>query len=78
MGQTQSQEMDRFYHRFSVLRRDPAKNVMYMEEKRTGKEYVLRELTTNDEIQKRRIEILVQEKRTTRNKFLLRLEDHFF
>jgi hypothetical protein len=74
----ENHELERFYHRFSVIQRDTIKNVMFMEEKKTGKEFMLRELTTNDEFQTHRIENLVREKRTTRNKYLLRLEDHFF
>ena len=35
-------------------------------------------MTTNDEIQKSKIEMLVMEKRASRSKFLLRLEEHFF
>jgi hypothetical protein len=41
-NQIQSEDIDRFYHRFSVIHRDPVKNLLYMEEKRTGKEFVLR------------------------------------
>lgn len=61
-----------------MIQRDPNRNLMFVEEKRTSREFMLRELTTNEDFQKRRIEALVREKRSTRSKFLIRLEDHFF
>lgn len=78
MNSAGNRELDRFYQRFSIIHRNPSLNVTFMEEKKTGHEFMLRELVTNDEFQKRRIEALVREKRISRNKYLPRLEDHFF
>jgi hypothetical protein len=49
---------------------------VYLIDKRTGREYVMRELTTNDDAQKKRIEDLVVEKRSRKCKYVMRLEDY--
>jgi hypothetical protein len=67
---------EHFRHNFTIKERDPNKNLVYLVDKRNGCEYVMRELTTNDDAQKKRIENLVIQKRTRKCKYVMRLEDY--
>lgn len=62
------------YSQYSVVRRDVANNLVYLEAKQTGREFVMKEVTTNDDKAQFQIELLINQKKS-RNNPLLKLED---
>lgn len=47
--------LDHFHQQFKVKNRDTLRNLVLVVDQRSGREYVMRELTTNDDMQKKRI-----------------------
>ena len=67
-------QSNHIYSLYSVVRRDTANNLLYLESKQTGKEFVMKELTTNDDRAQFKVQELIKHKRSRTNP-LLRLED---